>query len=307
MGASLIRQFRGSLLQSAYQDFNDWLAARSMEDAFPLTEADVMLLQQYESAVGMARALIESKSPKWLQGWRDICRSTDERTVIPCALPFAGVGHNFPVMYTLHQATSDAMCLLANLSSFAMDFIARQKIGGTHLTYFILKQLPVCSPDIFRDAPPWLQNQCSLATWVTRRIIELVYVSWELSLLASSADYNGPPFRWDDNRRFLTRCEVDASFFHLYGIARDDIDYIMETFPIVKRTDEQQYGEYRTKRVILEIYDAMSEAIRTGQPYQSRLDPPPGPPINGLPDWPAGTPQPANWPSHIHPPRHAFG
>lgn len=53
------------------------------------------------------------------------------------------------------------------------------------------------------------------------------------------------------------------------------MDYIMETFPIVKRKDEQKYGEYRTKRVILKIYDAMTEAIRTGQPYQTLLDPPP--------------------------------
>ncbi|MCG3775654.1 MAG: hypothetical protein JW395_2497 [Nitrospira sp.] len=51
----------------------------------------------------------------------------------------------------------------------------------------------------------------------------------------------------------------------------------MDTFPIVKRKDEENYdGDYRTKRVILEIYDAMQESIRTGQPYQTRLDPPPG-------------------------------
>jgi len=49
----------------------------------------------------------------------------------------------------------------------------------------------------------------------------------------------------------------------------------METFPIVKRKDEQKYGEYRTKRVILECYDAMENAIRTGRLYQTILDPPP--------------------------------
>jgi len=49
----------------------------------------------------------------------------------------------------------------------------------------------------------------------------------------------------------------------------------METFPIVKRKDEAAHGEYRTKRVILEIYDAMQQAIETGQPYQTLLDPPP--------------------------------
>ena len=51
--------------------------------------------------------------------------------------------------------------------------------------------------------------------------------------------------------------------------------YILDTFPIVKRKDEKEHGEYRTKRVILEIYDRMQQAIATGQPYQTLLDPPP--------------------------------
>lgn len=77
---------------------------------------------------------------------------------------------------------------------------------------------------------------------------------------------------------FLFRCELDAAYFHLYGIEREDVDYIMETFPIVKRKDEKEHGEYRTKRVILEIYDEMKQAIDTGHPYQTRLDPPPADP-----------------------------
>ena len=72
------------------------------------------------------------------------------------------------------------------------------------------------------------------------------------------------------------RAELDAAFFHLYGIEREDVDYIMETFPVVKKRDEQRYGTFRTKELILEIYDAMTEAARTGKPYQTILDPPPG-------------------------------
>jgi len=71
------------------------------------------------------------------------------------------------------------------------------------------------------------------------------------------------------------RYELDAAYFHLYSTERDNVDYIMETFPIVKRKDEKQYGEYRTKRVILEIYDEMRRAMETGEPYRTRLEPPP--------------------------------
>jgi hypothetical protein len=94
----------------------------------------------------------------------------------------------------------------------------------------------------------------------------------------SLSPYSLPPFRWDEERRFLLRCELDAAYFHLYGIERDDVDYILETFPIVKRKDVAKYGEFRTKRVILEIYDEMAEAMRTGVAYQTRLDPPPADP-----------------------------
>jgi hypothetical protein len=53
------------------------------------------------------------------------------------------------------------------------------------------------------------------------------------------------------------------------------VEYIMETFPIVKRKDEAQCGEYRTKRVILEVYDAMQQAMDMGRPYRTLVDPPP--------------------------------
>jgi hypothetical protein len=118
----------------------------------------------------------------------------------------------------------------------------------------------------------------SIEEWIVPRVLELSYTAFDLESFARDLGYEAPPFRWDEERRFLIRCELDAAFFHLYGIDRDDADYIMETFPIVKRKDEARFGEYRTKRVILEIYDAMAEAARTSRPYQTRLDPPPGDP-----------------------------
>jgi hypothetical protein len=73
----------------------------------------------------------------------------------------------------------------------------------------------------------------------------------------------------------LFLCELDAAYFHLYGIERDDVDYIMERFPIVKRKDEKLYREYRTKRVILEMYDEMRRAMELGEVYRTRLVPGP--------------------------------
>ena len=114
--------------------------------------------------------------------------------------------------------------------------------------------------------------------WITPRVLELVYTAWNLQPFAADCGYDGPPFRWDPARRFLLRCELDAAFFHLYGITREDVDYIMDTFPIVKRKDEAEHGGYWTEHVILEIYDEMAEAMAGGSSYQTRLDPPPADP-----------------------------
>jgi superfamily I DNA/RNA helicase len=65
---------------------------------------------------------------------------------------------------------------------------------------------------------------------------------------------------------------------------------ILDTFPIVRKNDEKAHGEYRTKRLILEVYDALAEATRTGRPYATRLDPPPADPRVAHPDTRAATP-----------------
>lgn len=79
----------------------------------------------------------------------------------------------------------------------------------------------------------------------------------------------------DEEDRDLARFELDALVaFEVYRLTRAELADVLETFPVVKKRDLQDHGEYRTKRVILEIYDAMAEATRTGVPYQTRLDPP---------------------------------
>lgn len=112
--------------------------------------------------------------------------------------------------------------------------------------------------------------------WVRPRILELSYTAFDIEPFAADIGDGGPPFRWDEARRFAMRAELDAAFFHLYGIERDDADYIMETFPVVKRRDIERFGLFRTKELILQVYDAMADAARTGCPYQTILDPPPG-------------------------------
>jgi hypothetical protein len=143
------------------------------------------------------------------------------------------------------------------------------------MSNFSVKQLPVLSPTTYDGQAPWAPGH-TLAHWTSARLLELIYTAYDIRHFALDLGDDGEPFRWDENRRALLRAELDAAYFHLYGIRRDDVEYIMDTFPIVKRKDEERHGEYRTKRLILEIYEEMTEAIRNGRPYRTILDPPPG-------------------------------
>ena len=77
---------------------------------------------------------------------------------------------------------------------------------------------------------------------------------------------------WDPAMRLRLRAELDAAFFLLFEVSREDADHIMDTFTIVKRKDTAAHGTYRTKELILEVYDAMQAAIDTGTSYRSPFD-----------------------------------
>ncbi|WP_017557089.1 Eco57I restriction-modification methylase domain-containing protein [Nocardiopsis baichengensis] len=207
----------------------------------------------------------------WMLGWRDICRATDERTVIPAIVPRSALANTFPL--ALIESPSRAPLLVAILSSFVLDYIARQKIVGTHLTMNYMRQLPV--------VPPEIVSQCE--SFVVSRVAELTYTSWSLEGFARDIGMEGSPFIWNNERRMVMRSELDAFMLHLYGVSRSDAEYILQSFSLVKQKDEAKYGVYRTMELILRIYDRMAESGISvqcppvdGENFISELTPPPG-------------------------------
>ncbi|QDU46855.1 N-6 DNA Methylase [Symmachiella dynata] len=259
----------------------------------------------------------------WLMHFCAVTSPTNERTCIVVVTPRAGAGHSLFQIYANHP-TKVCASLVANLNVFGLDFVLREKMGGINLSHFIFAQLPLVKKSLFGQICPWSSGEL-LQEWIGTAVLELSFTAWDLEQFATDCGYDGPPFRWDEERRFQIRCELDAAYFHLYlgsdeewgadnptlremfPSPRDAVDYIMDTFPIVRRKDEAKYdGEYRTKRTILEIYDQMAKAIRTGQPYQTILNPPPGPPTDAEGNFiPFAQWTPELNTSHIHPPREA--
>lgn len=197
----------------------------------------------------------------WLIGWRDICRATDERTVIASVLPRVGVGNQMPLMLFADRADRSVFAaLLGNLSALAFDFVSRHKVGGTHLNYFIYKQLPVLPPNRYTDAD---------LTFIVPRVLELTYTAHDLTPWAADLGYTGEPFPWSPERRAQLRAELDAYYARLYGLTRDELRYILdpadvmgedypsETFRVLKNNEMREFGEYRTRRMVLEAWDAL--------------------------------------------------
>ncbi|MBE2192839.1 MAG: class I SAM-dependent DNA methyltransferase, partial [Anaerolinea sp.] len=238
----------------------------STRDMTPDEQRDpsALVIPRYWVDAREVAARLEFWNQDWLLGFRDIARPTDERTAIFDVIPLVGVGNKIPLWLSELDNISNLLCLFANTTAFALDFVVRQKIGGASLNFFYVKQFPVIPPHTYTPA---------LLDFIVPRVLELTYTAWDLQPFAQDVGYHGAPFVWDEERRFLMRCELDALYFHLYQISRDDVDYIMETFPIVKRKDIKatsdengEGGEYLTKRVILEMYDQMAGLALTPVP-----------------------------------------
>ncbi|MDC3952903.1 hypothetical protein [Polyangium jinanense] len=85
-------------------------------------------------------------------------------------------------------------------------------------------------------------------------------------------------FQWREKRRSLLRAEIDALCFRAYALQRGDVEYVLDALDKVRERDERELGTYRTRALVLDIYDRMQRAIDTGEPYQTLLDPPPADP-----------------------------
>ncbi|MCE2422793.1 MAG: restriction endonuclease [Gemmatimonadetes bacterium] len=217
-----------------------------------------------------AKAVTFPDEGGWTIAFRDIARATDSRTTIASAVPFAGFGNTAPVISVDRSKIAHSWggaLLLANFGTAVCDYVARRKVQGTHLNWYIVEQLPVVPPDTYDEVR---FGPMTAAEIVRQAVLELTYTAHDMAPFARDlghVDEAGnvlPPFRWDEDRRLRLRAKLDALYFHLYGITdRDDIRYIYSTFPIVQREEEQAWGRYRSRDLCL----AWLSALAAGKPH----------------------------------------
>ena len=209
---------------------------------------------------------------KWILGFRDVTNATNERTFICSPIPDScGVGHSATLLFA-ERRTMPVASLCAMMSSLVFDYTTKQKIGGSHASISFVKQFPVLTPD---QIPSTMQWQ------IVKRVAELCYFNHDMDGWASelweemSEEQRSElpqlgaqqPWVYNPERRAVLQAELDAIFAHLYGLDTEDLRYILdpedicgkgcinETFRVLKDNELRQYGEYRTKRLVLEAWN----------------------------------------------------
>lgn len=204
--------------------------------------------------------------------FRDVARAADARTCVASLMPSGmAAGHKAPLIFTSRGLIPSA-CFAALMSSLVFDYVAKQKVGGSSMGLFIMKQMPVLAPDQIPSAAQWQ---------IVRRVAELCYFNhdldgwaeeiWEEMTDEQRAELpqlgDKQPWIFNPDRRALLQAELDTIFAHLYGLTTEDLRYILdpedvcgegcinETFRVLKDNEIRQYGEYRTKRLVLDAWN----------------------------------------------------
>lgn len=207
----------------------------------------------------------------WFYAWRDVGPS--ERTLVGTIIPLTAVGHKAPFLISQRRPRQVA-ALVGLMSSLVADYCVRQKSSA--MTFFVVEQIAIIAPEVLAHKPVWLET--SAEAWLADRVFELCYTNEELLSFATDLGRDHPPFRWRSDRRVLLQAEIDAAVLHLYGLSRAQAEWLLDSFTVLRKYEEGDHDEFRTKRLVLEIYEQISEAKQAGCAYQTRLNPVPADP-----------------------------
>ncbi|ASR08866.1 type II DNA modification enzyme [Rhizobium leguminosarum bv. viciae] len=195
----------------------------------------------------------------WLMSWRRNARATDERTMLSTVLPRVGIGDSI-FLFTSSQSTAMMAALLCNLNCLVHDFVVRQKVSGSNMSFYFIRQFPVLPPDCYSHED---------IDFIGQRCAALISTTERLRSFSTDLGYSAIVPTWEAEARHRMQCELDAFFAIKYGLSSEELRYILdpelvmgkdyptETFRVLRNNEVSKFGEYRTRRLVLEAYDRL--------------------------------------------------
>lgn len=231
------------------------------------TEATTLVAHQNPEFVVQPRWWVEDTAVDSVLGrpaqssylaYKDVTSATNQRTMIAAIIPHVAVVNSAPLVLVGENIGPRLLgCLLANLNSFVLDFVARQKVGGVHLNFFLVEQFPLLPPDRYAARCPWHKRQ-TLERWISDRVLKLTCTAEDMQPLAEASGFTPLVHKWNPAERAELLAELDAAFFLLYGVNRRDAQFILSTFQGASTPEETAGGLFRTDISILEAYDRLA-------------------------------------------------
>jgi hypothetical protein len=190
---------------------------------------------------------------EWSLTFRDTTNVISNfRTFVACIASQTAFNYKAPnLVIDEEDASTRALksaLLLAVINSIPFDYITRVKFYGANLIKNIIDQLPMIDYykiSLFKDQ-------------IVSRVIKLTYTSDSVKSFADDLNINSQPYIFNKNERHLIKCELDAIVAHLFEIEKVDLEYMLDSFVILRNKEIQQSGSYRTKETVLRMYDEFS-------------------------------------------------
>jgi len=240
---------------------------------------------------------------EWTATFKRVTSATNHRTVVGPFVPYSAIEYTLIPMYPSTENLNKTICLFANIWSFVFDYVVRQKTSQTSLPMYVIEQAPALPPseynindiefivprvleltytswdhsafadDIWQEADGDLQ-EAIMARWKQNRDVNnggnngAEAPEWLSRDVDADEQFPKPPFMWNEERREKIRAELDAYIANLYDLEEEELEFLLDSFEVIKKNELNEHGEYRTKKLIMSIFNGDSENMFTGDNHE---------------------------------------
>jgi hypothetical protein len=225
-------------------------------EELPFGKSGKSIQPQWRVPLGDIPEKVRGRMNRFRIGFCDVTSPTNERSLYSALLPPGAVaGHKVPTILFNDGWDWAFMLWIGVANSFAMDFLARKKVSLS-MSYTVLDSLPF--PRMAKDDP--------LARKLVPMALRLTCCGPEMTGYWNAMAVEGwvtpctpgepPPGVENEDERLKLRADLDALVAHdIFGLTAVEMEYILATFPTWREREEKQFGEFRTRRLILEAFE----------------------------------------------------